>query len=102
MKFVGLRKDYASSKLVDWCCTITNRDLYQITEGTPLEVFQQQQKLKWITLVTRRVNNYIMKMLTFHITSNKRLGRKPSSLLERAITITAFGKSISIKIVPIE
>lgn len=32
-------------------------------------------------------------MLTFHTTSHKKLGRKPPSIPERAITTTGFGKA---------
>lgn len=66
----------------DWRYRIPNIEVSQIAS---LENFQQQQRLKGIYRITRRENN-INKMLMFHITSNKRLGRKPTSIFERAIT----------------
>lgn len=46
------------------------KELYKITETTILEDSQNQQQLKWISRKTHRENN-IMKLLTFHTTSNK-------------------------------
>lgn len=48
---------------------------------------------KWIE------NNTIIKILSFHITSNKKLRRKPPWILQRAITVTGFEKTVFLKTV---
>lgn len=62
-------------------------ELYQITEVT----FQKRQQLKRIL---RRENNDLIKPLTFYTTSNKCFGRKPPSVLEKAIRATGIKKHI--------
>lgn len=41
------------------------------TETTALEDFHYEQHLKWIVHITRRGNNYIIKMQTLHVNSDK-------------------------------
>lgn len=72
-KTVALIKNHSSYNLVDW--RYSQKELYQIAETISLEDFQQQQHQKWITHVTGRENNDKIKMLTFHTTLYKRLGR---------------------------
>lgn len=66
--------------------------IYQIRED-----FQQQ--LKSIAHVSRRENDDIIKILTFHVSSSKSLRRNSHSIVERVIQTSGFGKSIFLKIV---
>lgn len=81
-----LREKCTSSDPTDWQHRIINKEFHQITKTTSFEDFQKRQQLKWIAHITQRENNDIIKMLTFHTTSNKILGRKLPTTLERAIT----------------
>lgn len=46
--------------------------LYHLTECTSIEEFQEKHQRKWISHLIR-----IIKILSFNINSNKRLGRPP-------------------------
>lgn len=43
MKPVGHKEAHPSSDVIDWCCRIPSKGLYQISEIPSLEDFQQQQ-----------------------------------------------------------
>lgn len=72
--------------------TQNHKELYQITKPYYLKTFKR--KLKLIVCVNSRENNGNLK-ITFHTTSNKMVGMKPSptqSILEGAFTATGLKK----------
>lgn len=70
---------------VDWRYVINNENLYEITQSSTIQSFYEQQQRNWMSHVIRRPNNNICKALTFHSTRRVRLGRKPLSILDRAV-----------------
>lgn len=54
---------HTSSNLLNWSYGVTNKVLYEITQCTSLEDFQQRQQLKWIVQVKRREDIVIIKRL---------------------------------------
>lgn len=90
MNVAELKENNTSSNFEEWRYSINNEELYQITDSTPFEEFQQRQQLKWISLVTEREYNDIIKLLTFHTASNKRLVKKSVPILEAAITVSGL------------
>lgn len=59
-----------------------------------LKTFSDSKSWKWIPHITQSEYNDIIKMLTSHATSSKRLTRKTSELLQRSVTATGLEKSI--------
>lgn len=88
MNLLGLNENYPASDFIDWRYIITNKNLYQIANFASLEYFQQQQQQKFhsYSFVLLKFKE-IIKLLTFQTTTNKRLGRKLPSLLERVKTV---------------
>ena len=79
-------------ELVDWRFKINNKQLYEITKTKPIESFFEEQQSKWISHITRRENNDITKMLTFHTAKGKK-GAPTKSILERSIHYSGLDRS---------
>ena len=70
---------------IDWSYVITNEKLYQITNSSSISEFVEKRRIHWISHVIRRENSDVCKILTFHSTKRKEIGRKCQSILERAV-----------------
>ena len=70
---------------VDWAYVIDNQRLYEITQSETIQSYYEQQQRNWMSHVIRRPNNNVCKALTFHTTRRVRQGRRPLSILDRAV-----------------
>ena len=75
----------ASSETVDWRYVISDDKLLQITKCIPLEQYYQVQQKKWVAHITRRENDDVVKVLTFHDMKVLKVGRPVPSILQRVI-----------------
>lgn len=62
----GFNEDNFSSDLIDWCYSLTTKELYQVTKTTSFEDLQQMQKAKWIAHVTRIMIHSRCQLFTVH------------------------------------
>ena len=84
-------------ELIDWRYKISNEQLHLLTKNISLEEYYQLQQQKWIAHVSRRENNDIIKILTFHTTKTSKIGRPIPSILERVIELSRLDKSQFLK-----
>ena len=75
-------EDEIDNEDIDLRFCLTKDKIYRITETKSVTDFYEEQRHNWIAHVIRRTNDHPCKMLTFHTTLNKRLGRKVPSILE--------------------
>ena len=70
---------------IDWSYIINNDRLYELTNSKDISTYYKLQQMNWISHIIRRENDNISKILTFHSTKRKRLGRSTTSILERVV-----------------
>ena len=70
---------------IDWSYIINNERLYELTRVCTIKEFFSQRQINWISHIIRRPNNNVCKILTFHATKRKKIGRKVLSIIERAV-----------------
>ena len=78
---------------IDWRYKISNAKLYEITKTSSLEEYYHLQQQKWVSHITRRENNEMIKILTFYNIPRNKQGRPIPSILERAIHQTQLDRT---------
>lgn len=77
----------------DWGYVVNNTQLYEIVNTPTISEYFSHQQLKWISHVIRRENSNPCKQLTFHEAKNTRLGRRTTSIINRAVSASGCSRS---------
>ena len=77
----------------DYSYIINNERLHQITKTVSITEYYEKQQSDWMAHVIRRDNLNLCKILTFHSTVPRRLGRRTPSILQRAVSASGLSRS---------